>query len=121
MAGPTVQFRGRLSEADVVVSYQRARALLFPQREDFGLAPLEAMAAGKPVLAYRDGGALETVLPGETGEFFWPQTAEALSKALEDFQPEKYRAEVCRARAAQFSRSRFESKLGSFVARVGKT
>ena len=119
MAASTVRFAGRLSGEGVVDSYQSARALIFPQREDFGITPLEAMAAGKPVLAYRAGGALETVLPGETGEFFYPQTAEALAKALSNFKPEKYNPAVCRKQAERFSKERFEKSIQQFVSGVG--
>ena len=119
-AGPTIKFRGRLSDEDVVRCYHRSRALIFPQREDFGITPLEAMASGKPVLAYGAGGALETVLPGETGEFFYPQTAEALAKALSSFRPERYVSEVCRRQAERFSKEEFVRRLEQFVRQNSK-
>ena len=115
MAGPTVEFRGRLSDEGVVECYQGAGALIFPQREDFGITPLEAMASGRPVVAYRAGGALETILPGETGEFFYPQTVEALAGALSVFHSGRYSPERCRMRAEEFSRRRFAERLTHLV------
>ena len=121
LAGPRVEFRGRLSGEDVVQCYQSAKVLVFPQREDFGITPLEAMACGKPVLAYKAGGALETVLPGETGEFFYPQTVEALAKALSSFKPEWYDPAACRKQAERFGRERFEKSIQQFVSGVVNT
>jgi len=115
LAGPTVAFRGRLSDEGVVEYLQGAVALIFPQREDFGITPLEAMASGKPVVAYRAGGALETVISGKTGEFFYPQTERALAATLSAFRSESYLPEDCRARAEEFSRRKFEERLGYFV------
>ncbi len=84
MAGPTIQFTGRLSDADIADYYARCKAYLFPGEEDFGITPLEAMASGKPVIAYGRGGALETVKQGETGWFFHEQTVESLARAMEE-------------------------------------
>jgi glycosyltransferase involved in cell wall biosynthesis len=82
MAGPSVEFLGRVS--DEVVSRMTAgcRALLFPGEEDFGIVPLEANAAGRPVVAWRGGGALETVREGETGVFFDEPTPESMAAAI---------------------------------------
>ena len=68
--GPKHHFYGRASDAELAELYSNARASLFPQLEDFGITPLEAMATGCPVIAYKNGGALETVVDGETGAFF---------------------------------------------------
>jgi len=77
LAGPTIQFLGRLSDAQVADEYARCRALIFPGEEDFGLTPVECMASGRPIVAYGRGGALETVTAGRTGVFFEEQTPEA--------------------------------------------
>ena len=118
MAGPTVKFLGRLSDEDVVKCFKLSRALIFPQKEDFGMTPLEAMAAGKPVVAYKKGGAIETILPGETGEFFYPQSVRAVTDAISQFDERRFRADVCREQAEKFSRIRFEARINEFVERV---
>ncbi len=112
---PTVELLGRLTDEEVVSYYQSCRALIFPQKEDFGITPLEAQAAGKPVIAFKAGGALETVIDGKTGEFFYPQTAEALTKVLKDFGPEKYQSEDCCQQAERFGKTRFQTELKGFV------
>ncbi|MDR2695308.1 MAG: glycosyltransferase [Deltaproteobacteria bacterium] len=86
MAGPTVRFEGRQPAASVRRWLQGARALLFPGEEDFGIVPVEAMAAGCPVIAYGAGGALDTVEDGESGLFFREQDAGALLDAIERFE-----------------------------------
>ncbi len=118
IAGPTVRVLGRLSDKDVLNCFQACKALIFPQREDFGITPLEAMACGKPVLAYKTGGALETILPGETGEFFYPQTVRALADAISHFDARRFRPQVCREQAAKFGRESFEDKFKDFIARI---
>ncbi|RME75643.1 MAG: glycosyltransferase family 4 protein, partial [Chloroflexi bacterium] len=82
VAGPTVQFLGRRPTAEVVRLMQNCRAFLFPGFEDFGIAPVEAQAAGRPVIAFARGGALDTVLEGTTGLFFREQTVDALCQAI---------------------------------------
>lgn len=115
IAGPTVELLGRLTDEEVVRYYKGCRAFLFPQKEDFGITPLEAMACGKPVIAYSAGGALETVLPGQTGKFFSPQTVEALVRALERFDEKDFHRQDCLEQAAKFSKERFKTKLRSLV------
>ena len=115
LAGPTVELLGRLTDEEVVGYYKGCRAFLFPQKEDFGITPLEAMAAGKPVIAFKAGGALETVIGGKTGEFFYPQTVGALTEVLKNFDPEKYRSEDCRQQAERFGKERFQTELKDFV------
>ena len=82
MAGPSVTFLGRVSWDELARLYAGAKAFIFPGLEDFGIAPVEAQAAGRPVIAFAGGGALDTVLPGETGEFFAEQTVESLKAVL---------------------------------------
>lgn len=124
-AGPTIQFLGSLSNSTVADLYSKCKALVFPGLEDFGITPVEAMAAGAPVIAFGKGGAAETVTE-KTGVFFSPQTVEALMEAV--MKVEKGEAvfeEVeCRRRAAEFSRARFQRGLLDAVAeswvRAGK-
>ena len=80
MARPNVSFRGRVPDADLPALYNRARALVFMPKEDFGIIPLEAMASGRPVIAYGAGGALETVVAEQTGIFFEPTWSARLAR-----------------------------------------
>jgi glycosyltransferase involved in cell wall biosynthesis len=118
LAGPTVRFVGWQKQSDLYGLVAGARAVLFPPEEDFGIVPVEAMAAGTPVLAFRRGGAIETVIQGLTGEFFAPQTGAALADALSAFEPKRYAVNKCRDRAAQFDTSVFVTKFSELVAGV---
>jgi glycosyltransferase involved in cell wall biosynthesis len=119
LAGPTVKFLGRVSWDELACLFQHARAFIFPGLEDFGIAPVEAQAAGRPVIAYAGGGALDTVIPGVTGEFFREQTVDSLKQVLSGFDHTAYDPAACRANAERFSTERFVSELGGFVSRVG--
>jgi glycosyltransferase involved in cell wall biosynthesis len=116
MAGPTVEFKGRLPWADVARLMANCRAFLFPGYEDFGITPLEAQAAGRPVIALARGGALDTVKEGETGLFFREQSVEALVAAVEQFEKCSFDPALARANAERFSIPRFRRELGDFVA-----
>jgi glycosyltransferase involved in cell wall biosynthesis len=118
-AGPTVTFAGRLSDREVENVVSRCRALIFPGEEDFGMAPIEVAAAGRPCIAYRAGGALETVLEGVTGCFFDEQTAEALAAAIEAFEKYEWSPVVLRMHAIGFRREVFQEKMRKFIARAG--
>jgi glycosyltransferase involved in cell wall biosynthesis len=118
MAGPTVKFLGRVSWDDLVCLFQNCRAFIFPGLEDFGIAPVEAQAAGRPVIAYAGGGALDTVIAGQTGEYFCEQSVESLKAVLQRFDPLAYDPAACRANAERFGVSRFEAELGQFLASV---
>jgi glycosyltransferase involved in cell wall biosynthesis len=111
MAGPTVEFLGYRSGDALKEIYSGATATIFPGLEDFGLVPVESMACGTPVIAYRGGGALETMIEGETGAFFSPQNSEELAQILQSFDHKKYSEENCRKQALKFSRSEFEQQL----------
>lgn len=100
---PLIEFLGRVSKADLRCAYSGARALLFPGIEDFGIVPLEAQAAGTPVIAYGVGGARETIVSNETGLFFNEQTVSALCGAVEAFEARQWEAACCRENAAQFT------------------
>ncbi len=118
IAGPNIEFRGYVSNAEAADLMARCQAFIFPGLEDFGITPLQAQAAGRPVIAFGAGGALDTVIPGVTGEFFAQQTAEALAEILADFDPARYDAAACRANAERFSNERFRRELGAYVQRV---
>jgi glycosyltransferase involved in cell wall biosynthesis len=122
-AGANIQFTGWLPATELRSQVQRARAFLFAAVEDFGIAPVEALACGTPVVALRKGGAAETLvgLEGEdpTGVFFDQQSAHALVRALNDFEAQSGRISeaACRRRAERFSAERFREELSAYVAR----
>ena len=110
-----IEFLGQLTDQELLSYYQDCRALIFPQVEDFGLVPLEAQSCGKPVVAFRGGGALETVIDKKTGTFFYPQTTKALIKKLKEFKINDYRAEDCRENAERFDKEIFKKKFRQLV------
>lgn len=114
-AGPTVEFLGRVDGADLPDLMARCKAFLFPGLEDFGIAPVEAQAAGRPVVAFRGGGALDTVIEGQTGVFFDMPSAEALGEAIERFEGMSFDSGACRANAERFAVSVFREKLAAYV------
>ena len=102
---------GSVTNDELRSLYAGAKALLFPGIEDFGIVPIEAQAAGTPVIAFGRGGALETVAGGSTGMFFREQTVEGLCGAIEEFESRTWSAEACRANAAKFSKASFMSGM----------
>ena len=115
MAGPRTEFLGRVSDVELRSLYSHCQALIFPGEEDFGLTPLEAMASGRPVIAYRAGGALETVMEGKTGLFFDTQELESLAQTMCDFDPYKFHTAELREWAEEFDKTRFKRKLLDFM------
>jgi glycosyltransferase involved in cell wall biosynthesis len=118
LAGPTVRFLGRQSDEAVARYAARCRALLFPGEEDFGMTPLEVNAAGRPVIAFRAGGALETVIEGVTGLFFDQPTAPSLIQAIEAFELRSWDSSELRLHACRFDRSIFQKRLLEFLREV---
>lgn len=111
IAGPKVEFLGYVPDAELPDLMSGCRAFLFSAEEDFGISPVEAQAAGRPVLAFGAGGSLETVLPGQTGEHFARQEVACLVDALRRFEPERYDPERLRAHAASFSCRVFRARI----------
>jgi glycosyltransferase involved in cell wall biosynthesis len=116
LAGPTVEFLGRVDDATKLRYLQRCRAFLFPAEEDFGIAPVEALAAGRPVVAFAAGGMLDVVVEGETGLFFRDQTPEALAAALAHVPDFRWESRLISRHASQFDAGTFKSKLHHFIA-----
>jgi glycosyltransferase involved in cell wall biosynthesis len=114
-AGPSVRFLGWLDDAALRAAVARCRAFVFPAEEEFGIAPLEAMAAGRPVIAYGRGALTETVVEGVTGLFFRDQTPEALIDALRRFEVTGWSPEKIRAHALRFGEARFRAEMRAFV------
>lgn len=118
MAGPTIEFVGRVDGARKADLYARCAAFILPAIEDFGITPLEAMASGRPVIALGEGGALDTVRPGVTGEFFAEQEAGSLAGVLSGFDPDAYDPQAIRRHAAQYDRTVFQRRIREEVARA---
>lgn len=118
LAGPRTEFLGRIPDGLVNYYTSRCRALLFPGEEDFGMAPLEANAAGRPVIAFRAGGALETVEEGVTGMFFDQQTGQSIAAAIEEFESKSWDQTVLRRHAEKFDRTVFAFKVLQFLGSV---
>ena len=114
-ARSSVEFVGSVNDEEKIKLFQGCLAFFNPQEEDFGITPVEAMAAGRPVFAYGAGGALETVVPGVTGELLDEQNWETLADKLLDFQPEKYDSAAIRAHAERFSTEAFHRNIKDFV------
>jgi glycosyltransferase involved in cell wall biosynthesis len=118
LADDRIEFMGR--QPDKVVNYfaSRCQALLFPGEEDFGMVPLEVNAAGRPVIAYRGGGALETVVENVTGVFFDQQNGHSLAEAIEKFEGLTWRQDVLRHHAEKFDRNVFAFRVLQFLGSV---
>ncbi len=115
LAGTNVRFLGFVDDADLPDLLARCRAFMWPGEEDFGISPLQAMAAGRPVIAYAAGGALETIVPGETGAFFDEQTVPAIIDAVESFDTESVSPATIRKHAEQFDTRVFKQRMDEFV------
>ncbi len=110
-AGPSVEFLGALDDDEVARYMRECRALILPGLEDFGMTAVETQAAGRPVIAFAGGGALESILPGETGELFAEATVESLMDAIDRFERRRWEPAVARANAERFDVSRFRREM----------
>jgi len=120
-AGAHIEFLGRLDDERIRDLYRHCRLLIFPGEEDFGIVPVEAQACGRPVVAYGVGGALETVVDGQTGIFFHAQTESALLGAIEQGAATKWDSGKIRANAERFSEANFISGLSTSMAHCMST
>lgn len=118
IAGPNIEFYGRLEDKELREQYSGALAYIYPQVEDFGLMPLEAAACGTPTLAFGHGGALETVIAGITGEFFYTYNTEEVKNIINSWNSSKYKAEVLKEHAENFSKESFKKGLENIISKV---
>ncbi|MDD5342392.1 MAG: glycosyltransferase [Patescibacteria group bacterium] len=115
MAKSNIEFLGSVTEEQKAELMRHAKAFLYPQEEDFGITAIEAMASGRPVIAYAKGGALETVVDGKTGVLFQDQNWAALADTVLRFKPETFDPETIRRHAEEFSLPRFKQKIKDFI------
>ena len=115
IAGPTVKFVIKPSRQEWVELFQKARLLLFPGVEDFGITAIEALAAGTPLIAFRKGGALDFVNEGVTGEFFNEESVESLCQALEVFDDKRFSRQTLQDYARSYSKECFKNKLKQLI------
>jgi glycosyltransferase involved in cell wall biosynthesis len=114
-AKANIRFRGWVSNEELAQLYAECRALVFPGEEDFGLVPLEAQSCGRPVIAFRAGGVLESVIEGETGIFFDSQDTASLKRALDSFKSARFEKEIIRRNALRFSKTVFMEKMKAAI------
>ena len=114
-APKNVRFLGWQSEEKLKEYYANAKALIFPGEEDFGLTPVESLASGRPVIAYKKGGVLESVTEGETGLFFNEPTPESLVESINKFNPSNFDPSTCYKAAEKFSKEAFKQKFLSHL------
>ncbi len=115
LSGETVQFLDNVTDEELPTQLASAEAFIFASFEDFGISPVEALAAGTPVIAYKAGGALDYVRPGQTGEFFENQTPESLSDALKEFHSSKYDSTDLKKVAAEFGSDNFKAEITKVI------
>ncbi|MFH0863623.1 MAG: glycosyltransferase [Candidatus Gottesmanbacteria bacterium] len=116
LAKSNIEFLGQnLTDSELLSYYQKCRALIFPGEEDFGLVIVETQLCGRPVIAFKAGGALETVIPGKTGEFFYPQTVDALIAKVRNFNQNHYQSKDCYDNAKKYSPAIFREKFVDII------
>jgi len=115
IAGPSIEFTGRLSDDELAKTYARAKAFIFPQEEDFGIVAIEAMASGKPIIAFRGGDIIEHAREGREALYFDEQTPEALTEVLQKFNPDNFDPHKIREKALPFERELFKAKIKNYV------
>ena len=115
IAKNNIEFLGWRDNEELRDYYQNCKALIFPGEEDFGIVPVEAQACGKPVIAYKKGGALETVIDGITGIFFEEQTIGSLIEAVKKFENTKFNGNVIRSNAGKLGRKKFFELIKNYI------
>jgi glycosyltransferase involved in cell wall biosynthesis len=120
LVGKNIKFLGWVPDDKVAEYYQNCTALIFPTEDDFGIAAVEAMSYGKPILAYRKGGATETIIEGKTGEFFDYQNPAVLADGIRRLRQKKYDPDFISHHAKQFSSERFKKEISEFVQTIDR-
>lgn len=115
MAKPNIEFLGRVSDKNVAKTFASAKAFIFPQEEDFGITAIEALASGKPIIAFRGGDIVEHAHEGKEAVYFDEQTPEALTRALKKFNPDNFDPQAIRERVMGFDRELFKEKIKNYV------
>lgn len=115
LSGPTIEFLGRVPEEELPGYYAKCRGFVFPQEEDFGIVAIEAMASGRPLIAYRAGDIAEHFEEGKMGVFFDKQTPEAIMEAVEHFHEDTYDPIYIRSKALFFDKERFKTTIKDYV------
>jgi glycosyltransferase involved in cell wall biosynthesis len=115
LAGPTIEFLGRVSEKELPKYYAECRGFIFPQEEDFGIVAIEAMASGRPLIAYRGGDIVEHMEEGKMGVYFDEQTPEAVVEAVQGFDETRYDPAFIRSQALRFDKERFKATIKDYV------
>jgi len=115
MAGPNIEFLGRVPDDELGGYYSKCKAFIFPQEEDFGIVAIEAMASGRPIIAYRGGDIPEHIEEGKSGIFFDSQTPEALSEAVMEFNDSDFDPEYIRSKVLKFDRETFKDNIRGYI------
>lgn len=115
MAGDTVEFLGYVPDEELPELMAKCKAFLFPGLEDFGITPVQAQSAGRPVIAYKGGGALDTVIAGITGEHFEDLTAKSLKSVMQNFDATRYNSDEIRKHAKKFDTEIFTTQINAFI------
>jgi len=110
-----IKFEGWVNQERLRDLYGKCRALIFPVDEDFGIIPLEAQACGRPVIAFKKGGALESIMEGETGIFFTEQNADSLNRAIVEFERSNFDKDTIRSNALRFDRKIFKEQILNWI------
>lgn len=118
MSGPTIEFLGNLTDEQLLGYYKKCVALIFPGFEDFGLVIVEVQRFGKPVIAYRGGGAVETMMHGKTGLLFYPQTKKALVDAVKRLKKKKFNPKISKQNAMRFNETTFIKNLKRIIQNI---
>lgn len=111
IAGPTIEFLGRIPDEEIKKVYSRSQGFIFPQEEDFGIVAIEALASGRPVIAYRAGDVEENIEDGKTGVFFENQTENDIIKAIKKFQKIEFNTQYIKEQAERFDKERFKNQI----------